>query len=148
MSKRELNSNDENLEPSYSLNSEKNTILFEDENWEAAKSYSVNGIFQNPVDATQAGYDGRNMQEELFDVVGVETLRKVLSGQNSTIYSYGQTGAGKSFTVIGDISSKGGITEDRDYSSFEFEGEFWQFLQKLNFSELTFQAFIRGFCTF
>jgi hypothetical protein len=61
MSKRELNSNDENLEPSYSLNSEKNTILFEDENWEAAKSYSVNGIFQNPVDATQAGYDGRNM---------------------------------------------------------------------------------------
>ncbi|EFO63107.1 Kinesin-9 [Giardia lamblia P15] len=43
-------------------------------------------------------------QEEIFDSVGRPAVGNALDGYNSTIFAYGQTSAGKSFSSIGDHS--------------------------------------------
>ncbi|ESU38215.1 Kinesin, motor domain protein [Giardia duodenalis] len=43
-------------------------------------------------------------QEEIFDSVGKPAVGNALDGYNSTIFAYGQTSAGKSFSSIGDHS--------------------------------------------
>lgn len=40
-------------------------------------------------------------QAEIFDVIGKPIADSCLSGYNSTIFAYGQTGAGKTFTILG-----------------------------------------------
>jgi len=40
-------------------------------------------------------------QERTFDVIGKEAADAVIAGYNGTVMCYGQTGAGKSFTMIG-----------------------------------------------
>jgi len=40
-------------------------------------------------------------QERTFDVVGKQATDAVLAGYNGTVLCYGQTGAGKSFTMVG-----------------------------------------------
>ena len=40
-------------------------------------------------------------QEEIFKFIGKETLNDVLSGYNGTIFTYGQSGSGKTFTLYG-----------------------------------------------
>ena len=42
-------------------------------------------------------------QETVFEVVGKPLLQGILSGFNTCIFAFGQTGAGKSFTMMGDI---------------------------------------------
>lgn len=42
------------------------------------------------------------MQADIFDAVGKTMCDQVLQGFNATIFAYGQTGAGKTFTMQGD----------------------------------------------
>jgi hypothetical protein len=43
--------------------------------------------------------DPTGSQSEVFETVGKPTSEYVLEGYNSTIFAYGQTGAGKTFTM-------------------------------------------------
>lgn len=40
-------------------------------------------------------------QQEIFDNIGVPLVKTCLEGYNCTIFAYGQTGAGKTFTMQG-----------------------------------------------
>ena len=40
-------------------------------------------------------------QERAFDVIGKQATDAMLAGYNGTVLCYGQTGAGKSFTMVG-----------------------------------------------
>jgi kinesin family protein 5 len=42
-------------------------------------------------------------QADVYDFVGKETLDDVLAGYNGTIFAYGQTSSGKTFTMFGDL---------------------------------------------
>ena len=44
-------------------------------------------------------------QEELFESIGKPISMNCLTGYNSSIFAYGQTGAGKTYTIIGDYQS-------------------------------------------
>ena len=44
-------------------------------------------------------------QETIFEEIGLPLLKKFLSGYNSTIFAYGQTGTGKTHTIIGPLES-------------------------------------------
>ena len=44
-------------------------------------------------------------QNTIFNEIGLPLLKKFLSGYNSTIFAYGQTGTGKTHTIIGPLES-------------------------------------------
>eukprot|EP00798_Chlamydomonas_sp_ICE-L_P005743 gene5742-6036_t len=44
-------------------------------------------------------------QEEVFELVGLPMVEHCLTGYNSSIFAYGQTGAGKTHTMLGEISA-------------------------------------------
>jgi len=45
-------------------------------------------------------------QIEVFEAAGIPTVENVLKGYNSTIFAYGQTGAGKTHTMLGKIKDE------------------------------------------
>ncbi|KTW30625.1 hypothetical protein T552_00341 [Pneumocystis carinii B80] len=51
-------------------------------------------------------------QAMIFDDVVLPILREVLDGYNCTIFAYGQTGTGKTYTMTGDMSDNYGILSD------------------------------------
>jgi kinesin family protein 3/17 len=46
-------------------------------------------------------YDWNSSQEEIFEETAYPIIDKVLQGYNGTIFAYGQTGTGKTFTING-----------------------------------------------
>ena len=46
-------------------------------------------------------------QEEVYEVSGRRVVDSVINGFNGTIFAYGQTGTGKTFTMLGDYLAKG-----------------------------------------
>ncbi|ODQ77727.1 hypothetical protein BABINDRAFT_163431 [Babjeviella inositovora NRRL Y-12698] len=44
-------------------------------------------------------------QETVFDGIAANLLRETLEGYNCTVFAYGQTGTGKTYTMSGDIST-------------------------------------------
>jgi hypothetical protein len=46
-------------------------------------------------------FEGTSTQQEVFDMVAKPLAQAVLDGTNSTIFAYGQTGTGKTFTMEG-----------------------------------------------
>ena len=48
-------------------------------------------------------YDPSLSQEDIFKRMGQKMVEGFLNGYNSTIFAYGQTGAGKTFTMVGDL---------------------------------------------
>ena len=40
-------------------------------------------------------------QNDLFDRIGIPMIRNALNGYNTSLFAYGQTGAGKTFTMLG-----------------------------------------------
>jgi kinesin family protein 5 len=46
-------------------------------------------------------YSPATTQKEVYDLAARDTIEDVLSGYNGTIFAYGQTGAGKSFSMSG-----------------------------------------------
>ncbi len=58
----------------------------------------------------------RTTQEEVFDTVAKPIIDGVLKGFNGTLFAYGQTGAGKTYTMMGgnNISARGIIPRSLD----------------------------------
>jgi len=52
---------------------------------------------------------GTSTQEEVFTCVMNDSVDAVLKGFNATVLAYGQSGAGKTFTMFGDDSGRPGI---------------------------------------
>jgi hypothetical protein len=48
-------------------------------------------------------YDPALSQEDIFKRMGQKMVEGFLNGYNSTIFAYGQTGAGKTFTMVGEL---------------------------------------------
>ncbi|ELR10902.1 kinesin motor domain containing protein [Acanthamoeba castellanii str. Neff] len=46
-------------------------------------------------------YDGAATQEQVYEHIAKETVEDVLNGYNGTVMCYGQTGAGKTYTMFG-----------------------------------------------
>jgi len=42
-------------------------------------------------------------QSDIFDFSIRSTVEDVMNGYNGTVFAYGQTGAGKSYTMMGDM---------------------------------------------
>lgn len=66
------------------------------------------GLINNQQESIQFKYDSilQNMsQEGVFGCCAHEVVDNVLSGYNGTIFAYGQTGAGKTYTMSGDTAN-------------------------------------------
>ena len=74
----------------------RNTIIVRKEN--EKKSFSFDFIF-----------DHTATQKEIFCKVGKPVVGSVLEGYNGTIFAYGQTGTGKTHTMIGNTGKLKGI---------------------------------------
>ena len=85
---------DENTE--YDL---KNNTIFSKDN-----SYTFTKVFTN-----------ESTQENIFKDVGKKHVDSVLGGVNSTIFAYGQTGTGKTFTIEGSENLDGLIQNSTKY---------------------------------
>ena len=46
-------------------------------------------------------FGGEANQEQIFETVGKEVAQQFLEGYNGTIFAYGSTGSGKTFTMFG-----------------------------------------------
>lgn len=46
-------------------------------------------------------FDQDAAQEDVFESVGMPVIKNVLKGYNGTIFAYGQTGTGKTYTILG-----------------------------------------------
>ncbi|KAL6762902.1 kinesin motor domain-containing protein, partial [Haematococcus lacustris] len=66
-------------------------------------------------------------QQDVFEVAGMPMVDNVMAGYNSSIFAYGQTGAGKTYTMLGNISNgPGGPHENRGLAPRVFEYLFEQ----------------------
>lgn len=54
-------------------------------------------------------FDGSSKQDFIFNRVGLPVVNSVIEGYNGTIFSYGQTGTGKTFTMIGGTGDLQGV---------------------------------------
>jgi hypothetical protein len=52
-------------------------------------------------------FDESISQKQIYQKVGLPVVESVLNGYNSTVLAYGQTGTGKTFTMIGSSEQKG-----------------------------------------
>lgn len=64
-------------------------------------------------------FDSTASQDEIFEEIGKETIEEVIKGYNGTIFTYGQSGSGKTFTMYGDditsIKNRGIVPRTIDY---------------------------------
>jgi kinesin family protein 11 len=60
----------------------------------AKKAYTFDGV-----------YDEKTTQEGMYDSVVRPVVEEVLSGYNCTVFAYGQTGTGKTYTMEGNLDS-------------------------------------------
>ena len=51
-------------------------------------------------------FDFKHSTKDIFDTVGKTIVNSCLSGINGTIFAYGQTSSGKTFTMNGDEQGK------------------------------------------
>ena len=50
-------------------------------------------------------FDENVKNEVVMKKVGLPALENIMEGYNSTIFAYGMTGAGKTYTMFGNLSS-------------------------------------------
>jgi len=71
----------------------------------------VGSIHKKEVYTLDQIFDMNTDQETIFNDVAKETIDDVLNGYNGTIFTYGQSGSGKTYTMYGndiyDEQSKG-----------------------------------------
>ena len=79
-----------------SIDTHRNTINIKKES--DRKQYTFDGIF-----------DHASLQKEIYSKVGKPVVESVLEGYNGTILAYGQTGTGKTHTMIGGPGELKGI---------------------------------------
>ena len=67
-----------------------NTIQIKNPNGNVSHPYMVDRVFQS-----------ETSQDIIYDYFGKDIVKDVLSGYNGTIFAYGQSGSGKTFTMYG-----------------------------------------------
>lgn len=60
-------------------------------------------------------YDWNSVQNDLFEETFQDLIDSVLNGFNGTIFAYGQTGTGKTYTMEGNTYSRDAISEQSKY---------------------------------
>ena len=73
-------------------------VSFEGEDAVVMKSTDTNAPF-----TFDRVFDMNSRQSDIFDYSIRTTVEDVMSGYNGTVFAYGQTGAGKSYTMMGDM---------------------------------------------
>lgn len=63
-----------------------------------------NGRQPNTFNFDRVFSDPKTRQQDVYDLAAFQSINDVIKGYNSTIFAYGQTGAGKSWTMFGDIA--------------------------------------------
>jgi hypothetical protein len=58
--------------------------------------------------AFDAVFDGLSSQRDVYDGTAMSVVNAVLQGYNGTVFAYGQTGTGKTFTMEGQEEEGGG----------------------------------------
>ena len=53
-----------------------------------------------------AVYDTNSLQQTVYDEVAFPLVESMLSGYNCTIFAYGQTGCGKTHTMMGEPNTQ------------------------------------------
>ncbi|KAF4705062.1 hypothetical protein FOZ62_024347, partial [Perkinsus olseni] len=94
---------------------------------ESSTMYTFDGVF-GPT----------STQEEVFSAVGSQVASACLEGYNGSIYVYGQTGTGKTFTMLGPPRGRGNDQGLRGLTSRIIESIFHQLKTKQRDSEGTF----------
>jgi len=98
-----------------------------------------------PTEAKQfsfdAVYDQSSSQKSVYDEVAFQMVESVFEGYNGTIFAYGQTGCGKTFTMMGDTKNpdKLGIipnTFNHIFGYINTEGVGKKYLVRCSFIEL------------
>jgi len=65
-----------------------NTVMLNNNN--TKQDFTLDGI-----------YDSNTSQETLYNEVVSETIKDTLNGFNGTVFTYGQSGSGKTYTMFG-----------------------------------------------
>jgi len=99
---------------------QENQLLVKERSWDfgsrslpSSSSSSSHSSSSSPTTTTttsqQKGnvYGPESTQSLLYDEVAKPILDQVLEGYNCTIFAYGQTGTGKTYTMEGDLSANG-----------------------------------------
>ncbi|KAF4691503.1 hypothetical protein FOZ60_015365 [Perkinsus olseni] len=94
---------------------------------ESSAMYTFDGVF-GPT----------STQEEVFSAVGSQVASACLEGYNGSIYVYGQTGTGKTFTMLGPPRGRGNDQGLRGLTSRIIESIFHELKTKQRDSEGTF----------
>ena len=95
----------DNSSPIESVDTKRNTMIVKKEY--DKKNFNYDRIFQENIN-----------QKEVFEICGKGVVDSVLEGYNGTIFTYGQTGTGKTYTMVGqfeDNELKGIIPRSFDY---------------------------------
>ena len=89
---RPLNSSELNkgCQSIITMDRETNTCLITNQKTNLPKSFAFDSVFDTSVS-----------QQELYDETAFSLVESVLEGYNGTIFAYGQTGCGKTFTMSG-----------------------------------------------
>lgn len=83
----------------------------------------------------------RSLQADIFEFSIRSTVSDVLAGYNGTVFAYGQTGAGKSYTMMGDMEdakNKGIIPRivEQLFAAFQTAPQHMEFTVKVGYMEI------------
>ncbi|KAF7510163.1 hypothetical protein GJ744_007062 [Endocarpon pusillum] len=86
-------------------------------------------------------FDMKSRQADIFEFSIRSTVSDVLAGYNGTVFAYGQTGAGKSYTMMGDMEdtqNKGIIPRivEQLFAAFQTAPQHMEFTVKVGYMEV------------
>ena len=55
-------------------------------------------------------FDSNSKQDDIYVETTKQTVQEVLNGKNCTVFAYGSTGAGKTYTMMGTENNPGSYT--------------------------------------
>lgn len=61
---------------------------------------------QNRVFSFDDVFPQETLQSHIFEITSLGLVQAVLQGYNGTVLAYGQTGAGKTYTMMGDVKGE------------------------------------------
>lgn len=74
---------------------QKNSIILKKAEKKNSKVYTFDSV-----------YSSKTTQEDIFKKIGQNLIENFLNGYNCSIFAYGQTGAGKTYTMMGDLQKE------------------------------------------
>ncbi|XP_067682675.1 uncharacterized protein [Haliotis asinina] len=89
---------------------------------ERVKHFTFDYCYDSMGDPQQQGYAS---QEVVYQDLGTEVLQAALEGYNACLFAYGQTGTGKTYTMMGNMSEEGVIPRIGEglFSHIHVQGE-------------------------